>query len=215
LSTIRLIYLIVFTLTFGTGLYVYKYHKALRLVILLLGLGLFTEYSVDINRDFFTTDYEDFIYNLYIPLEYFFYAAFFYYINTGAFIRKTILISVPIFILYILLLSEFTPAPKTSLSTNIYTFSGVLIVIWSLWTLFILKPSNNIKFIVHPLFWICTALIVFYSGNIPFNLMFQHLSEVDQENYNLVNQLFRKGLNIIFFTFFIIGFICSHQMKKY
>jgi len=209
----RLIYLIVFTLAFGVGIYVYKYHKALRILVGLLALGLLTEYTVELNKYTKTTS-EEFIYNIYIPLEYLTYAAFFYYINSHKYIRKAILLSTPLFIILILLLSEFKNNHITDLSSAIYIFGGVLTTAWSLWTLFVIKPMEGIKFRVHPLFWICIGLLIFYSVSMPFNVMFNPLKDADGKLYELLDIIIRKGLNVFLYVIFIIGFICSHRMKK-
>jgi len=211
---IRFIYLIMYVLAFGVGLYIYKYHKALKILVFLLAFGIFTEYIVSILIRFFNIENEEFIYNFYVPIEYFLYAAFFYYISDNKNLRKAIIISIPVFVISILLFTEAESIFSKILQTNIYVLSGIFTIIWSLWTLFTVKPIKKVKFRAHPLFWICTGLIVFYSVNTPFNLLYDILKKTDEDLFNLVSKIVQRGSNIFLYTFFIIGFICSHRMKK-
>jgi len=212
MNLFRLLYLIVFTMSFATGIYVYKYNKALYILVGLMGLGLLTEYIAEINTYIEITN-EAFIYNLYIPLEYLFYTAFFYFINTNVIIKKVILISIPLFIISILLFSEFKAVSVVELATDIYTFSGILTMTWSIWTLFVTQPIKGLKSIKHPLIWICAGLIIFYSGITPFNLGHNILKEINPEIFSLLSGYISKGFNIFLYISFSIGFICSHRMK--
>lgn len=213
ISIYRLAYLIVFILAFLIGLYVHKYHKSLKILVALLAFGLFIEFIVEINIITGLLS-EEFIYNLYIPVEYFLFAFFFHSINDQKYIRKSIIWSFPLFLAIIIMLSEFKEVSVIKLSNHIYIFSGILIIVWSLWTLFIIKPIVGMKFGKHPLFWICTGLIIFYSGSIPFNAMYNYLKETDKNSFDLLSKIIQKGLNIFLYTSIITGFICSHKMKK-
>ncbi len=212
--TLRLIYLVFYIIAFGIGLYVKKYHKGLHILVGLLGLGLFTEYLVSANNAISDVNYEDYIYNIYVPFEYFLYASFFYCINKNRYIRKSILISIPLFIVSILIFSEFKAIFGEKLRTNIYVLSGIFTIIWSLWTLFILEPIKGITFKTHPLFWICTGLIIFYSVNTPYNLMYDSLKELDKDLFKLASKIVQRGSNMFLYLIISIGFICSHRMKK-
>lgn len=210
MTTIKLIYLSIFTLAFVVGVFVYKYDKALRIFLSVMALGLLTEYAVNgINYITETRTYEPFIYNIYIPLEYFLYAFFFYCINTNKLLRKCILWSFPLFICIALFLYLFVVNDIGKLRTEVYFVSGILIAIWSISTLFLIKPLKNITFIQHPLFWISTGLVIFYVGSIPFHILFK-----DAEKNKILSDIIRKGLNIWLYTFVCIGFLYSHQMKR-
>ncbi|MDC8006037.1 hypothetical protein POV27_18440 [Aureisphaera galaxeae] len=211
MSTERFIYLTVFTLAFLIGIFSYKYHKALKILLGVMGLGLFVEYLVEINK-YWGLATEPYLYNIYIPLEYFLYASFFYVLNTGRrYLRKGILISVPVFLLVILLSLEI-PLLNDKLITFVYTVSGILICTWSIWTLFVIKPLEGRKFVAHPLIWICGGLIIFYSGITPFNIAYNILL-VRPESLELLSTIIQKGFNIFLYTSIGIGFVCSHRMK--
>jgi hypothetical protein len=209
--TERHIYLTVFIIAFGIGVYVYKYHKALWLFVVVMGLGLLTEFIVELNKSFqFTT--EEFIYNVYIPMEYLLYASFFYFINESVRMRKAILLSYPVYIIIVILFSKFSYF-ETNLSSLVYNLGGVLVITWSIWTLFVVKPEKGIKFRNLPLLWICAGLIIFHSGIIPFNLMHNYLKPTNTDLFVVLSNIIQKGFNIFLYTMFIIGFICSHRMK--
>ena len=213
MSSARLIYLIVICIAFIIGLSVRKYNKKLNILVGLIGLGVFTELFVEFNKHY-KIDTENFFYNIYIPVEYFLYAFFFYHINEHRSLKKTVLISIPLFIGTAIFLLVFNTTFSSHLAIDIYTISGLLVVIWSIWTLFVLKPIKNIKFTAHPLFWICIGIIIFHSGIIPFNMMRDYIRDNNYELFDMLSKFFQKGFNIWLYIAFSIGFICSHRMKK-
>ncbi len=210
MTTIKLIYLSVFTLAFIVGVFVYKYDKALKILILLLGIGILTEYTVNIMNSIAGSRevYEELIYNIYMPTEYILYALFFLKVNRNKILKKIILWSIPIFIITAIFLYYTLKLTIKELRTDIYIISGILTMIWCICTLFLIKPSKNITFIQHPLFWICTGLLIFYAGILPFNVLFKSVKD------DFLRNLIQKGFNICLYSFIIIGFIYSHRMKK-
>ena len=210
MTTIKLIYLLTYTLAFIVGVLVYKYHKALKILIGLLALGLITEYTVNsVNAIVGSREaYEELIYNIYIPAEYILYALFFYCINTNKLLKKVILWSFPLFVIITFILYTYVVQTVKELRTDVYIVSGILTILWSICSLFLIKPLKNITFIQHPLFWICTGLIIFYAGILPFNVLFESIKED-----KILAPLIRKGFNIWLYSFIIIGFIYSHRMK--
>ena len=214
ISAIRIAYIFSICTAFIIGLIVYKYNKRLNILVGLIGLGVFTELFVEVNK-YIKIDTENFFYNIYIPLEYFLYAFFFYKINEHRLLRKLILISIPLFIGIAIVATVFKETFSYYLATDIYTISGLLVIIWSIWTLFVLKPIKNIKFTMHPLFWICIGIIIFHSGIIPFNMTRDYIKEYNYELFDWLSKFYQKGFNIWLYTAFSIGFICSHRMKIY
>ena len=210
ISLHRGIYLIVFLSSFIVGCSVYRYHRALRILLAVMLLGLITELLVELNKHLPFSS-EPIIYNIYIPIEYLLYAGFFYCINTNTYLRKAIVISIPLFVIAFLLLEVFQPASLIDLATRSYTISGVLITTWSVWTLFILPPLEGIKIIRHPLLWICAGLIVFYSGITPFNLVYDAI--ITSDSFKPLSSYIQIGFNIFLYLSLIVGFVCSNRLK--
>lgn len=210
ISTYRWIYLIIFLVSFIIGCVVFKYHRALRILLAVMALGLLTEFIVEFNK-YLELSTESFIYNIYIPLEYILYAAFFYFVNVNKTLRKSILISIPVFVIMISVMKVFKVASASGLATNVYTISGILITIWSIWTLFVLPLIEDVKFTNHPLIWICAGLIIFYSGITPFNLAYNAL--ISTESFEPLSRNIQKGFNIFLYVSLTIGFICSNRLK--
>jgi len=216
--TIKLIYLLTYTLAFCVGVFVYKHHKALYILLGLIALGLCTEYAVNItNYIVGNRVYEPFIYNCYIPLEYLGYTHFFYTITVHLKLKKLIVFMVLPYLIVFWLTSDlfYITIPKQKLATTAYIVGGLITTAWSIFTLFLIKPLKKVTFIQHPLFWICTGLIVFYSGMTPFNKLFEYLKDTNEDTFKQISNIIRKGLNIIFYCSIIIGFLCSHRIKKY
>jgi len=192
-----------------------KYHKALYILLGLMGLGLLVELIVNINIHVFNLKNENYIYNLYIPLEYLFYASFFYYINTNKLIKKVIKLTIPLFIISVLLILKNNPVAEGKFLSNVYILGGILTVSLSFWSLFILKPIKHLKFNKHPLFWFCTAFIVFYTCILPFSIFQFDLERKNIELFIKASHFLRKGANIIFYILLLIGFIFSDKLVRW
>lgn len=212
MSPQRISYLSVFIIAFLVGLYVYKYHKGLWILVGLMALGLVTEGLVEWNKHSQSVS-ENFIYNLYIPLEYFMYAFFFYRMNTSKLLRRSVLISLPVFLLIVIYFTDLS-LPDTHFSSVIYSISGFLIVGWSIWSLFEAKPIKGVRFRAHPMFWICMGLLIFYAASAPFNSLMNYLQTNYEMTHVVLSIIIQKGMNILLYLFITIGFLCSHQMRK-
>ncbi len=211
----RLIYLSIFTIAFGFGLSIYKYNKSLWILLGLMALGLLTEYIVEFNKHLENKVNENVIYNIYVPLEYIFYTSFFYFINSDSLVKKSIKTSIPIFIIIVFTILNISNTNSNELQSYIYMLGGVLTIFLSIWSLFLIKPIKNIKFIEHPLFWFCTGFIIFYSCILPFTFIQNHLENIDSKTLKKVSNIIQKGANIILYAIIIIGFICSNRMQKH
>lgn len=187
--------------------------KGKILLYILIIIISITEVAVDIlklnNRN------HRFIYHFYIPIEYTL-LSFFYAVNIrNRVLKSSIYISLALYlpvIIYISLqkiqLSEFP-----SFQFNI---TGLLLVIFSFLTIqTILFNNYNIRIVKVPIFWFCTGVIFFYIGVFYFNGAYRYLLITNQQLAKSLNTVINGTFNIVFYLFWIYGFACSIQLRKY
>lgn len=215
MSVYQIVYLAFLSTSFGISLYVYPSfgsNKSFRLFPILLGLSLLTETVVNILHYGFGTNYT-FIYHLYLPAEYLILAYFFYLNTLNSTVRQAIFLSAPVYVVISLLISIKIIALDNYPGLN-FNLEGILLVTWSLITLFTIPPTEAVPITRLPLFWICVGVLVFHVGIFSFNGIYNYLRV---KNPGLTIQLHRltiKGLNYTLYSCFSLAFICSHQMKK-
>lgn len=213
MSVYQIIYLTLLSICLLLSLFTYKADNSLKIFPSLLGLSLTTEILVDIL--YFILEYKkeyNIIYHIYIPIEYAF-ISYFFYLNNNK-IKKYIEISIPLFILISGLISGIVISITDFPGLN-FNLSGLLLILWSVITLFSVPPTANISITKLPVFWICIGILVFHAGIFFFNGVYEY---IQQKNSLLAQQLHRltiKSLNYIMYICFSIAFICSHRMKKY
>lgn len=218
MSVYQIFYLIFLTSSLAICLYSspsFEHNKSLKVFPILLFFSVFTEAFVNILRYVFNysiSSYQ-FIYHLYIPIEYTL-LSYFFYLNNNAQVRKYIMYSVPFYILVsgLLSLKIITFANYPGLNFNL---EGVLLIAWSLITLFSVQPSATISIIKLPVFWICLGILIFHAGIFFFNNVYDELLQQNSVLAQNLHRLIIKSLNYILYICFSIAFICSNQMKKY
>lgn len=190
--------------------------KSMRLFPYLLLTSLFAELLVIYiyfilnkkNGEYFI------IYHIYIPIDYLFLGLFFYYAFEKQRIKKVISISIPTFMLISIYLSiniiGFRKYPGLNLNIE-----GCLLILLSIYRLFTLEPNTNISISKHPVFWICTGLLIYNLGGFIFNGYYNFLIETMSPLAKELNYILNKSFNIILYISFSIAFICSNLTKKY
>jgi hypothetical protein len=156
------------------------------------------------------------IYHIYLPIEYTFLAYFFYLVNQESKIRHFALISIPVFIIFSLIVSVFSSYFRQYPGMNANA-EGVLLILWSLYTLFSLNPNENFKIPILqlPLFWICMGILVFHSGTFFYNGLINSILDKQPDLVKFLNYAIAKALNYFLYISFSIGFLYSNKWQKY
>ena len=199
------------TICFVISIFASLKDKSIKPVFYLLLLSLITEIFVEVvlfkKQNFY------YIYHIYTPLEYLFISYYFLSVNHNKRIAYAIKISALVFTLFCIY-SAIRIVPFNEYPGLTYNAEGVLVIIFSIITLFNLHPQQNIKIQQLPVFWFCLAFLVFYSGiffiNFLYNTLLKQNNEVVKMLYKAITLLF----NYILYFMILIGLICSRKMKK-
>lgn len=179
---------------------------------LMLCCGLITEIAVEVCQYYKLEDNKP--YYFYIPLEYclliFFYAA-----NTTKKIFKNILFSSIVIYLAICFLLVLSYTSFKRYPSSIYNVSCALNTVWITFLFFDLTSIDGLKITRIPLFWIYTALLVFFSGIFFFNGAYNYFLQTDTSLAKELRDYINTGLNYFLYSVLTYGFICSAKTRKY
>lgn len=154
------------------------------------------------------------IYNISIPIEYFFYTYLFsvYYKNSWfKKISKRVLVFIPILsLINMLFLQGFT-----ALNTNILKIGSLLMIIQScIFFIDIFETEEEVYLLKEPMFWITTGLLFFNLGELSYNLFFQYLLTHTQDPSAKLFSSINGKLIYFFYTFISIGLLCQKKYQK-
>lgn len=215
MSLSQISYLFLLSICLILSIFCHKSDKSLNIFPLLLGVSLIVEIAVDVMYFLLNCKNEyNIIYHIYIPIEYTILAYYFYLNNKDQIVKKFIILSVPLFVLAssVLSISVISTTEFPGLNFN---FSGILLIIWSLITLFSIPPVNNQNITRIPVFWICVGILIFHPGIFFFNGVYEYIQHKNSSLAQQLHLLIIKSLNYILYLCFIVAFLCSQRMKKY
>jgi len=178
-------------------------------LLITLSVELYGIYSTDENKNASTV----LLYNLFSILEFTFYSWMLREIIINKTIKKIILF-VLIFYPFISLLNIFFIQGKSGFHTVTYAIGCLIIVAWCIYyfyELFLL--AHSVRLLKQPSFWICTALLFFYTFTFPLyglsNLM-TGLPKVVLRNLQTIVDI----INVFLYSLFSIAFLCRIRMPK-
>jgi hypothetical protein len=179
---------------------------------LLLWFGLATEACVEVLQ--FQKAEENIPYYFYLPLEYGL-LVFFYHANSKRQLLKTVLFtSIFIFFIVSILLSsiqyQFHGYPST-----IFNISCILNTAWIILLFFDLNFIEKIPITKLPLFWIYSALLIFFAGMFFYNGIYTYFLKEDTVLANNLRKYISITLNYILYLLLTYAFICSKTIRKY
>ena len=154
------------------------------------------------------------IYNFLTVFEFYFFSYFFYRILNHSFSKN--LIKFFVFAYPVILLISFVTIQKWySFHTYTYLLGELYLVILCLLyfrELYTAKEFKNLS--TSPEFWIVTGLLIFTAGQLPYMLLINYLNT----HYAIASKFFKDyiltTLNIVMYTLFSIGLICSKTTQK-
>ena len=191
---------------------IYNGHK--RYLPLLLVL-IFTE-LVEITAQFSVLKNLSFVwlYHVFVFIEYSFLAL---YLRLSIQVHKVkilISLSIPVFIVFSLLISRyfyhFMDFPGINISTE-----GLLLFVFCTVLLFNLEVVENESVFFNPDVWIVVGILIFYGGTFFYNGVFTKLLEMDPDKALKLFGVINKPLNLCLYTFINIGLVCLLKRKRY
>jgi hypothetical protein len=166
------------------------------------------EWSLRTGREYY------YFYHFYGPMEYIFLALFFYKNQPRRYIRTIILPSIPLFVFLSLALSFSLIGLKGYQGLNTIT-RGILLILLSIITLFTFE--NDKPFYRVAVFWICTGILIYYSGTFFINGVYNGLLKkypMEKDYFKKLHGIINVVFNYLLYIFFCIGILCSRPGKK-
>jgi hypothetical protein len=207
METSRIIYLIFLFVSLFLSIYCKKSEKGLYIFPFLIGIALFTELLSSVLKHYGFNTFP--VYHVYIPVEYALWVIYFRYLNQKVLIKKLMLLSIPVFYVFCIISSLFINTINQFPSVHI-NIEALLLITWATYTIFNIEVNENFGITERPVFWICVAVLIFYSLVSPFlgvyNLIHKFKDEIQFYLLNIPNYILYTSLSI--------AFLCSHRIKK-
>lgn len=179
---------------------------------LILYCGFVTEVSIEILQ-YYKQD-NNTPYYFYLTIEYCL-LVLFYGKNTYNRILRNCMYGSIVFYLVSCLWLVIFKYDAEDIPASIYKISCALNVIW-ITILFLNIPyTTDVVITRYPLFWILTALLVFYAGTFFFNAAYSYFYEKNNEVAKAIRNYINNGLNFFLYLTLSYAFLCSWRMKEY
>ncbi len=153
---------------------------------------------------------------IYIPLEYVFLVLFFYKNTKSKLFKNAMLWSVCVyFIIVVPLMLLYYRQLHFPYPSIIYNINCVFNILWISLLLFNLELTENLSIISIPVFWIFTAMLIFYSGIFFFNGAYNYFMNHDVVLAYKLRSYINIMLNNILYLLFSYAFFNSWKITKY
>ncbi|TAF52679.1 MAG: hypothetical protein EAZ62_05715 [Sphingobacteriia bacterium] len=158
------------------------------------------------------------IFNIFTTIEFVFYAYMFHRHIESDWIKKIILLFIPLYVLAVIINLTFIQGTRNFHS---YTFLIGSFFIVSFCCLFfyesVLPEHLDTPLTKQPFFWVCTGLLLFYLGSVIINALFEYLRSFDmQEEGKRIYGIINQSLNVVLYSAFTFAFLlCRNNSKTY
>lgn len=152
------------------------------------------------------------MYNVFTTFEFIFYL---YILRSIIYKIKVKRIIVSLMAIYpVLVLINVMFIQKNTLHTNTYSLGCLLIVGACIYYFYeIFQTTHSVNLVKEPAFWICSALLFFYTCSFPLVGLWNHLYGLPRiilKNLAAVMQF----LNVLLYSLFSIAFLCRIRIQK-
>ncbi len=154
------------------------------------------------------------MYHSFVPVEYALLALYLRRAINIKIIGKIIVVTIPLFIIFSLLLSRFFYRFQDFPGINIST-EGLLLVIFCTILLFNLEVVEAESVFSNPDLWIALGILIFEGGTFFYNCVYTKLLSMDPDKALQLFGIINKPLNICLYTLINIGLICLIKKKRY
>jgi hypothetical protein len=156
----------------------------------------------------------DWIYHVFNPIEYTLFCLYYIKACEQRKLKSIVKYSIPIFIIFSLCISFYQYGFKSLPGLNINIEGFVLFILYS-HLLFCIDVREKMYIYTHPDFWLSTGILIYFGGVFVLCGLYSKIAHLDIiETQNLFIKI-TLPLNLVLYSCFIIGFICSLRYKKY
>jgi len=185
--------------------------KKLRYLFVFVCFALFTEVTLLIITNLGVRDTRPGL-HVYVPIEFLLFALMYLKSFGDYYNQKKIKILIVIFLIFSIINPLFLQELYEYSNTRIYS-SLILIFFSILYFNRIVSEAKIERLQSEPMIWINTAVLLYFSGNFFFNLLFSIILEHSRELSKLTINVF-SVLNILFYVLIAIGFWKAGKQKS-
>lgn len=154
------------------------------------------------------------LYNIFIPAEYLFYAFIFHRSYSVPSFRILSLLFIVLFSLYtivnLLFINEITVL--NSIPIAIGSFFMIIFSLLSFYDIYLNIQSTSV--LKQPMFWIAAGVLLFNAGEFTFYLLFPYLKNSGYDDAVAVFSNINHKLILVLYSFLIIAFLCPLAVKS-
>lgn len=206
--------------TISVKSFIWNSKKRFRLFSTLLLLTVFVElFAISWKLYLYKTEYWSFscsnlwIYNAFLSFRHVYTLLFMYPIIRFSCFRKMIKWSLIPFVLFSLFNYFFLQSPSSINSYTIILSNTILVSVSLIYFKQILEETTIIKLSSKSEFWICLGVFIYYTGTLPFFILFNKLI-ISSSSYLNSFLFINDTLNVVMYLFYLIGFLCLPQNQK-
>jgi hypothetical protein len=207
----RILYFCFLSISLVFAIFCKKNEKGIYIFPYLLGSTLLAE-LLTVLLSYYKLNFY-IVYHFYIPLEYGMWGSYFYIVIDKVLVKKLVRLSIVLFTITSffcsLTIAKFQHFP--SLQLNI---EGLLLIIWATFAIFTIEIKHNVGIFSRPIFWVCIAVLIFYSLISSFMGVYNFISKSRADLLKILQFFLLNIPNYILYTSLSIAFICSHRIKK-
>lgn len=154
-----------------------------------------------------------FLYHWLIPVQYVLFSSVFFVALTNETHKKVILLSIPLYLLLVILFT-FTLQPPTEFNSYARLLKNILITGWTL--LYYKEIFTSLKVVnlnKEPMFWVSTGLLFFSLGNFFVDGLMNYLLSLSYELAHTLNYI-RVFLGYLLYITFLIALLLSKKQAQ-
>jgi len=157
------------------------------------------------------------IFNVFTTIEFVFYAFLFYLHFKKKFLKKLVLISMPLFVCTVIFNLGFIQGFNKTFNTYTFLLGSFFIVVFCCLFFYesVLPDKIDQQLAKQPFFWICSGLLIYYLGSVIINALFEYLrnNDLGEEGKRIYGTI-NHTLNIILYSSFCIAFYLCRDNRK-
>jgi hypothetical protein len=209
---LKVSYLILLGISFLLTIILPQYHKGFVWLKWLLGVSFITDVGADIASRVYGLKIFA-LYHITVPIYFILMALFLRSHITERIIRQTIIVSLAIFLVISISLSVFFYKIDDYPGIQI-NLMGILLISINLYVLLTLSPIPNTPIFRHPMLWICTGMIFFFSSIFFLNGVYNKLIEHKNPARGTLHKILNNAPNCIMYGCFVVGVVCSYKIAR-
>ena len=186
-------------------------YKKVQILSLLLLISIITELCVEILK---AKGHHYFIlYHFFSIIEYGLVTLLLRECIPGYLIKKIMLYSVFLFCIFSMVMSAYVQ-DFNHFPTIVTSLEGLLIISWSIITLWNIEANETSSIFHQPVFWFALSFLIYFAGTIVFNSVYNYLLHSKTESAKELFSIINSVSNYLLYVLLIIGILCFKRKRS-